>query len=240
MSVPPPASTVADDRDLGRDSQKAGGNVRYEFKSVQSLRGREGRSKAKWESEGWELVSEDHGTLRTELTFRRAQPRTLGGYLLRLVESLRQLQPKTQKALVASFALILALAILGIAFGTQTTASTDSTTATASTADPTPTNLTVDGLVDRINAGEVKPGDRFRVTGELVGSDHWGTVATGDFIVMLKTTVGSDLEVFIDQSATRQWHDGMRVEMVLKTVKATVKGDTFDGFSAQSAKPISN
>ncbi|MCQ1946064.1 DUF4839 domain-containing protein [Arthrobacter sp. zg-Y1116] len=51
----------------------ADGDVQYELKSVQAIRSTEARTIAKWEKLGWELVSQDKGTLRTEITFRRAK-----------------------------------------------------------------------------------------------------------------------------------------------------------------------
>ena len=57
---------------------------------------------------------------------------------------------------------------------------------------------------------------------------------------MLKTKEGSDLEIFIDESAADGWRDGTKVEMVLKNVEATIDGETMDGwFEVQSAKTIS-
>jgi hypothetical protein len=42
------------------------------MKTVQSIRGMEARTKAKWERDGWELVEQaDPSMLRTKLTFRR-------------------------------------------------------------------------------------------------------------------------------------------------------------------------
>lgn len=46
-------------------------DVQYELKSVQAIRSTEARTIAKWEKLGWEFVSQDKGTLRTEITFRR-------------------------------------------------------------------------------------------------------------------------------------------------------------------------
>ena len=48
-------------------------DVQYELKSVQAIRSTEARTIAKWEKLGWEFVSQDKGTLRTEITFRRAK-----------------------------------------------------------------------------------------------------------------------------------------------------------------------
>jgi hypothetical protein len=218
--------------------------VQYLFKSVQVLRGREGAAKAKWQNAGWELISENRGTLRTELSFRQVKPKTPADHLLALVAAFRRTEPKTRRVLLGSCALILAAGIIGIALGTQgegdkpgrSVAQAPAAPGTASTV----TDINVDALVDRINAGETKVGDRFRVTGELVGSDVWSTGASGDFIAMLKTTVGSDLEVLVDESVASEWRDGMEVEMVVKNVERTIDGETMDGlFEAQSAKPIS-
>lgn len=50
-------------------------DVQYEFKSVTAVRGTEGRSIAKWQKAGWELVDRSPGTLRTTLNFRRVKPK---------------------------------------------------------------------------------------------------------------------------------------------------------------------
>ena len=95
------------------------------------------------------------------------------------------------------------------------------------------THLTVDKLVDKLNSqdmGGIKSGDLFRVTGELAGSDYWTTGASGDYFVYLKTSVGSDLIVFIEESETRGWKDGTNVEMILESVSATINGETTEGW----------
>lgn len=52
----------------------ASGDVKYELKTVKSLRGMEARVAAKWENDGWQLVEQaDAPMLRTSLTFRRAK-----------------------------------------------------------------------------------------------------------------------------------------------------------------------
>ena len=88
--------------------------------------------------------------------------------------------------------------------------------------------------------GGMKVGDQFRMTGELVGSEYWGAGASGDFSVLLKTKIGSDLIVFIDEEDTEGWRDGMKVEMVVENVEVTINGETTDGwFEAKSVKIIS-
>jgi hypothetical protein len=127
--------------------------VQYEFKSVQALRGRESSAKAKWQDQGWEFVSENRGTLRTELNFRRVKAKTFGAHLLSSVATFRRMQPKTQLVLVAFCALVLVAGIIGIVVGTQSGGGTlspsaehtgsgydtPSTEATATTAEATPT-----------------------------------------------------------------------------------------------------
>jgi hypothetical protein len=183
--------------------------------------------------------------MRTELSFRRVKPKTLAAHLLSIVATFRRKQPKTQLVLVASCAVILGAGIMGIV-GTQSGGDTPKPSAAPSTAsvappaDPTVPDITVDELVDRVNAGETKVGDQFKVTGKLVGRDLWTTGASGNFFVMLNTTRGSDLEVFVDESDASGWRDGMEVEMVVKNVEVTINGETMDGFfEAQSAKTIS-
>lgn len=49
-------------------------DARYELKTVRAIRGTEARATAKWQGEGWELVSKDEGRLQTQITFRRPKP----------------------------------------------------------------------------------------------------------------------------------------------------------------------
>ena len=118
MSIAPPGYPT-DETDPGSGSRQADDSVQYEFKSVQALRGRASSAKAKWQSQGWEFVSENRGKLRTELNFRRVKPKTAGAYLLSIVASVRRLRPKTQLVMVASCTLILAAGIIGMVVATQ-------------------------------------------------------------------------------------------------------------------------
>lgn len=54
----------------------ADAEVQYETHTVQTLRGTESKSIAKWEADGWELVSKAPGRIRTQLVFRRPKPKT--------------------------------------------------------------------------------------------------------------------------------------------------------------------
>jgi len=47
----------------------------YERKDVRALRGTEAMTIAKWQKDGWELLDQEQGRLRTTLTFRRPKPR---------------------------------------------------------------------------------------------------------------------------------------------------------------------
>jgi hypothetical protein len=50
--------------------------ITYETNTVRAIRGMESRTVAKWESDGWELVSQKPGKLQTEITFRRPKKKT--------------------------------------------------------------------------------------------------------------------------------------------------------------------
>ncbi|RXZ51911.1 DUF4839 domain-containing protein [Agromyces binzhouensis] len=50
--------------------------VKYETRTVRTIRGTESRAAAKWEKAGWEVLSQSQGKLQTELTIRRPQPKT--------------------------------------------------------------------------------------------------------------------------------------------------------------------
>ncbi|WP_454084250.1 DUF4839 domain-containing protein [Georgenia sp. Marseille-Q6866] len=63
-------------------------SVKYETKTVRSIRGMESRTAAKWEKEGWEVVSQSQGNLQTEIVLRRPKAKppwgliAIGGGLL--------------------------------------------------------------------------------------------------------------------------------------------------------------
>lgn len=96
------------------------------------------------------------------------------------------------------------------------------------------TKITVDALLDKLNAanmGGIKLGDQFRLTGELFQSDLWGTGATGDYSVLLKAKGGAqDLMVFVNESDASGWQDGTMVELVVENVELTINGETTDGW----------
>ncbi|WP_345044796.1 DUF4839 domain-containing protein [Arthrobacter methylotrophus] len=88
------------------------GNIKYEYKSVQTMRGLENRSIEKAQNEGgWELVDQAQGTLRTTLNFRRVKPET---FLSKAWDAFRGLAPAKQRSLAAAVAVLLVLAAVGI------------------------------------------------------------------------------------------------------------------------------
>jgi hypothetical protein len=103
-----------------------------------------------------------------------------------------------------------------------------------SSAPPAAKSITVDQLLDRLNAehmGGIHTGDRFRFSGELFESDAWTTGATGDYYVYLKAKGGKDdLMVFVKQSFAAGWRDGTKVEMVVEVVERTVNDETTGGW----------
>src|SRR3954447_26265463 len=167
QSSPPPAPQGAplshEDANAQNGSRPADDNRPYEFKSVQALRGRESSAKAKWQNQGWEFVSENRGTLRTELNFRRVKPKTVGAHLLSVVAAFRGMQPKTRLVLVASCALILVAGIIGMAAAGQSGGDTPkpSATQTAPSTAPSaePADTTTTGAQPSATASETSDAD---------------------------------------------------------------------------------
>ena len=96
-------------------------DVKYLYKTVQAVRGTEARSITKWQNQGWELVDQTPGRLRTTLNFRRPQPKP----------------PWLLIGAVGGVALVL-LAIFGIVAAVQAVTGDDSP-APAAAASETPT-----------------------------------------------------------------------------------------------------
>ncbi|MGY1829474.1 DUF4839 domain-containing protein [Geodermatophilus sp. SYSU D01180] len=83
----------------------------YEFTSVRAIRGTESRTIAKWQQDGWELDGQSQGSLlRTELTFCRVKPETLG---TRVLAAFRRLTPRARLGLagVAGGVVLLVVAL---------------------------------------------------------------------------------------------------------------------------------
>lgn len=222
-------------------------DVKYEMKSVKTVRGMEARTRAKLEKEGWEVVSQTQGTVRTELTFRRPKP---------------EISWKTIGIGGGLFALFIMVLVIMNALGGGGNSSNDAATlpspppsqtaptqASTPSVEPAPaapvvTAITVDELLDKLNSarmGGIKIGDQFRLTGELFMSDLWMTGAAGEYNVLLKAHGGADdLSVFVDKSDTARWQDGTKVQMTVEMGEATINGETTDGWlRALSVETIS-
>lgn len=155
----------------------------YENKIVQAIRGTEDRAIAKWEADGWQLVSRDQGTFRTALTFRRSRP-------------------KKSLAAAAALAFLLLAAVggltIGLIFGDDENTTAPPTAATASSppADvaspaqpsaPAPSETTWEETQDAdLGFGETA---RFRST-------------AGDNDIPLEITVGSPVSFTPSEAAT--------------------------------------
>ncbi|HWU30030.1 MAG TPA: DUF4839 domain-containing protein [Microbacterium sp.] len=57
------------------DARPEAETAKYETRNVQTVRGTEKLMISKWEKDGWELVTQNAGKLRTELVFRRPKPK---------------------------------------------------------------------------------------------------------------------------------------------------------------------
>ncbi|MCA0146752.1 hypothetical protein [Blastococcus sp. LR1] len=100
-------------------SSTFGDDVEYEFTSARVLRGTEARTIAKWERDGWEFDSQETGTLRTEITFRRRRAKNAWqqcvAFLAAHVPAFGRLTSTTQQvALAAAGAVAVIAVVLGI------------------------------------------------------------------------------------------------------------------------------
>lgn len=97
---------------LRKSGSRVPDEIKYEYKSVRSVRGMENRSIAKAQKEGgWELVDQAQGTLRSQLNFRRVKPET---FLSKFWEVFRGLGRAKQLAVVAGVAVLVLVAAVGI------------------------------------------------------------------------------------------------------------------------------
>ncbi|MGY1736043.1 DUF4839 domain-containing protein [Geodermatophilus sp. SYSU D00684] len=103
----------------------------YEFTSVRAIRGTESKTIAKWQKDGWELDSQSQGSLlRTELTFRRVKPETLG---TRVLAVFRRLTPRARLGLAGvAGGVVLLVVALAVVIGLRGGGSASETAASAS------------------------------------------------------------------------------------------------------------
>ena len=90
-------------------------SVEYEFKGAVTLRGTEARTIAKWQTEGWELVSQTPGRVRMQLMFRRPKPKSAAAHIAAAWSAFRRLRPAAQAGVALTGALVVAVGITGIA-----------------------------------------------------------------------------------------------------------------------------
>lgn len=224
------------------------GEIKYQTQTVKAVRGLEARTAAKWERQGWEVVSQETGRLSSQITLRRPKSKTawwpfaiLGGVLVGLagVVIVMTLVTGSETASPASSSSpsaepITTRSATPSSTPTPTPTPTSTPAPPGEAADAVVVDTTVDELLDRLNSpemGGISLGEQFRITGELMGSEYWYTGVTGDFVVLLSAHGGADdLMILLDEGQAAGWTDGMRVEMVVQNVEKTVAGDTSDGW----------
>lgn len=140
--------------------------VKYETKSTTTVRGRGSRTITKWEQDGWEIVDQTAGRLSSTPAFRRPRP-------------------AINRAKVLGIGAVVVLAAVALGVGALLEGGGDHEEPASATHNETPakspsasqgesTPVTVDQLLDKLNSaglGGIKPGDRFKFTGELFESD---------------------------------------------------------------------
>lgn len=219
-------------------------DVKYETRSVKAVRGLEARTRAKLEKDGWEFVSQEQGTVRSELNFRRPKPEIpwkligIGGgtftvlivVLLTISASGGGDSPSNNAGALPS------VAPSQVSPSPSRVPPTETSTPSVEPAPAAPaiTDITVDELLDRLNSaqmGGIEIADQFHLTGELFMSHLWMTGASGEFTVLLKAQGGAqDLMVFVDESEAAGWQDGTKVQMTVEMGEATINGETTDGW----------
>jgi hypothetical protein len=215
------------------------GEIKYEKKTVQTVRGTEGVIASKLAKDGWELVDQQAGRLKVTLNFQRPK------------------KPVDMLLVGGGIAAAVALAaVIGIGAalegdGKKTDDAEPKPTSVSATESPSkeavkaPTKITVDELLDKLNAaglGGIKTGDRFDVTGEMVESDAWGVGASGDYAVYLKAKGGADdlLVLMKDEGQAGTLRNGTKVRMVLEASEVTINEEKTDGWMrAVSVKVLS-
>ena len=106
-------------------------DVQYVFHSVKAVRGIEAKSIAKWEADGWELVMQKPGKLRTEITFRKPKKASA---LARMWHTFRGLPAMLQMGLTGGLVLLVVILAVVISLsgdGTSTPAASKTTEAAA-------------------------------------------------------------------------------------------------------------
>ena len=115
----------------------------FEFMTVRAIRGREANMIAKWQRGGWELDHESRGTLRSEMTFKRPKPKSLGYYVSCMASRSRlaiaQMTPGTKWTLAAATgSLVLLIPVAGVVIATRDGTEAPASKATATTPSQTP------------------------------------------------------------------------------------------------------
>lgn len=113
-------------------------DVKYQYMTVKAIRGRETATKTKWQNQGWEFVEQTPGTLRSDLTFRKVQPKGVGARLLEGYAAFRRLEPKTQKVALGAAAGLVGLLVISGGIAAATGSDEDASVA-SSLAESTPT-----------------------------------------------------------------------------------------------------
>ncbi|UPL15705.1 hypothetical protein [Microbacterium galbinum] len=228
-------------------------DVKYDTETVKVIRGTEEKTISKREGDGWELVSQNPGKLRSELVFRRPSSKTpwrvlaiIGGVLVVLFIFIGIMATFSNDDGDVEPAPVKTPSAQAVAPSSEPLADSEESAPVeeeSATEVSDGVSTTVDELLDKLNSAEmggIKTGDRFTLTGELFMSDLWMTGATGDYFVMLKAQGGAqDLTVFVDEAVASGWTDGTMVEMTLEAVDAIIDGETSSGWlRAVSTKTI--
>lgn len=127
---------------MSESSPGAGERAQFEQRVVKVVRGRERITKTKLENQGWEFVGQSTGTLRTEMTFRRPNPKSLLAKLAAGWASFRTLPSKAQAVIAAVAGVAVVALIVAVAVSSNGDKNTTPTAGTHSTATASPNSET--------------------------------------------------------------------------------------------------
>lgn len=161
----------------------AGDDAGYESKSVLVIRGTEAKTASKWQADGWELVAQNPGLVRTELTFRRSMQK-------------KSMWPR--RALVAAMLAVVVSVSIGVihersASSTPEAAETIKPSEFAATASPAPTTRSAPQATNQATTAQAsKPS---QATTPTRGLEMW-TKADGSQRIRCTANDGSSAVTF--------------------------------------------
>lgn len=91
-----------------------------------------------------------------------------------------------------------------------------------------PIETTPDKLVEKINNGTLKSGEKYHFVGEMMHSDNWSTDSSGNYTVYVKAPEQASIagmSLYADEHDAERWTDGTQVDFVVNIKNVDLGGD---------------